>query len=817
MLSNYLTTSLRALRRRLGYAALNIGGLAVGLAACLLIGLYVGDALRYDAFHPDADRVVRLATTAEQPSGEARTVAAGGWPVGQTLREARPEVEALTYLRSRPSYAVKRDGRYYYHDLIWADGAFFDVLGGFDLQAGDPATALAEPYSLVVTPAVAEQHFGTTERVVGRTLTLRDSLTFTVTGLARVPDRSHVQFEMIGSFATLCSLFDDDASCTESFSSGWFDLNVANYARLAPGTSVASFDRAIDGVYMDGPLGERLGKMGYTLTAHAEPLTDVYLRTDWGNDFGPLGDLATVQLLAAIGGFILLIACINFVNLATARSSERAREVGVRKALGSTRGALVTQFLAEAVVLSLGATVLAVGLAALALPLMSDLAGIDLAFATLAQPGVGAALVGLALAVGVGAGLYPAFVLARFGPAATLRGDFATSARGQRLRQGLVVVQFTLSCALIISTLVVVRQLDHMQGQDVGFQKEQVVVLDLRRADVPLSTQATLLDEIRQHPGVASASATFGVPGRSGWRGQVAVPEGRSEDEGLSTYYLAVDTRFVETFGLKVLAGRAFDASYGGDAPDVEPGPDNTLLLNETAVRQMGLGTPAAAVGTRITAPSGYPEGTVVGVVNDYHHTGLREAVPPMVLDVNPDVAQFAAVRLTDGAAAPDVLDHAAAVWDRLLGAYAFDTFFLDDDFARLYERERRLARIYGTFAGLAILVACLGLFGLAAYTAEQRTKEIGIRKTMGASARQIVLLLSRDFAMLVAVAFVVAAPVAYWAMERWLTGFATRIDLGPGLFALAGLLAFGVAALTVGSQAYRAARLDPVAAIRDE
>ena len=805
MLKNYLKIALRNLRRNKGYAFINIIGLAIGLAVCLLIGLYVRHELSYDRFHEKSDRIVRIGTNLQSPDGSSTKAASVGWPVGRILAAEYPEVKQVTYMRTFPSFSIERGGRRFFEGMLYADSSFFNVFS-FSLTAGNPESALTRPYSLVLTEETARKYFGD-DHALGQTLTLGDTLQFTVTGVAEVPRTSHIQFDMLVSFETLCTLY---GRCASQFESGWGNLNVYNYALLQEGTSRASFQKKIEDLVMQR--SDQVRKMGYNVTLDVQPLENIYLRSNRQNDrVGPSGSITYVYLLAAVGLFVLVIACVNFMNLSTARSMERAQEVAVRKAFGSSRGALVRQFLGESVLVTGTAFCIAVLLARLALPLFNSLAGKTIPFASLVTPASVIMACVLALGVSFLAGSYPAFVLSGFRPAQVLRGSFSTSRRGPRLRKGLVIFQFILSCVLIVSTLVVLRQLSYMQEKDPGFNKEQVVVMDARQADSQVRAQKyeTIKRQLTEHPAVQRVTATGATPGQSGWPAQMVFPEGHARDEGFQVEYLAVDRDYVETLELGVLAGRDFAEAVTSDE-------ENALLVNETMAQQAGWETPENAVGKKITSPSGYPEGTVVGVIKDYHHHGLQNAIGPMIMDVNPGAFRVFALRIEPGRTA-DILAHMKNTWRQFFPEYAFDYFSLDESFARQYHNERRLAGIFGLFSTLAILIACLGLFGLAAYTAERRTKEIGIRKVLGASVPSIVMLLSKDFLKLVGIALLIAAPAAYYAMSRWLQDFAYHIELSPWIFLGAGLLALMIALATVSYHALRAALSNPVDAIRYE
>lgn len=795
MLKNHIQIVLRQFRRHKGFAAINLGGLAVGLAACLLIGLYVQDELAFDWFHEKGSRIYRL--------GRGSV----GWPYGKLLESEYPEVEDVVYLRTYPSYSIEHGGNHYFERMFYADDGFF-LLFDYPVVEGDPNTALEEPQSLVLSDKLARKLFGQ-DQALDRTLLLgEDSLPCIVKGVVDVPRRSHIRFDALLSFETLRVI--NPEMYEEEMAQGWLDLNVINYVLLREGANPKAFASKI----RDLPqkyAGEYLERWGSTYQLDLEPFNDIYLRSDYGNWLGPKSDIGYVYLLIFVGVFLLVIACVNFVNLSTARSMERAKEVGLRKVVGSTRAALVRQFLVESLVICLLALTLALGIAVVALPYFNNLAAKMFAASDLLIPQMAGILFALVFGVGILVGLYPALSLSSYRPAESLRGRFMTGRRGAKLRKGLVVFQFALSGALIIGTFVMLSQLRYMQGQDLGFDAEQVIVCDARRA--PGQEMSRRIDVFKQelaaHPAIQLVSSTGAVPGRSGWRGQISFPEGWAKNESISLEYVPVDFDFIETLGLKLAAGRDFDPSFSTDK-------DTAVIINEEAVAAVGWESAQAAIGKGFASPgSGKPEGKVIGVVENYHQHGLREPIGPMMFGIRPYNSLFA-MRF-HAAEAASVVAHMKKTWSRFFAGYPFDFFFLDEDFSREYGQEQRLMRIFGTFTVLTILIASLGLFGLSAFSLQQRTKEIGVRKMLGASAIDIAALLSRDFLKLVFVAFVIAAPVGYFTMQRWLQNYAYRAGIGIGIFLGGVVLMMMVALVTISYQAVKAALTDPVKSLRYE
>ena len=800
MLRNYLKIALRNLRRHAGYSFINIAGLAMGLACCVLIGLFVRNELSYDAFHSDADRVYRVVTSATIPNAPQDFFALTSRPIGAAIRQEYPEAEAVVRLTTW-NPIVKDDGQYFYDDdFISAEPALFDVFS-FKLLKGDPKTALSEPYSVVLTETTASKYFGELDPV-GETLVLNDTLNYRITGIVEdVPENSHFTFDALTSWIT--GETNNPVTNTE-----WLALGTYTYVRLKPDTDAQVFESKISDLIMRN-FGEQLRSGGIEATVGLEPLTEIYLHSDRKAQIGPTGDVRYIYVFSAIAVFVLLIACINFMNLATARSMERAREVGVRKVVGSSRTALIRQFLSESTLLAVLAMVVSFFLIAAALPLFNEISGKNISFWALISPTWLVALPVLTIVVGFLAGSYPALALSGFRPVEVLKGSFARTGRGVRLRQALVVFQFATSVALIVGTLIVTQQLDYMKNQDLGFDRDQVVVVDA--TGVPggpamANAYRTVKQELGQHPAVRSVSASATVPGRNTWLiiiGAESLPEGDTRRARI----VVTDHDYIETMDIEIAAGRMLSEDFATDDTAA-------ALVNESAVENLGWGSNEEALGKWVEVNGNRL--TVVGVIKDYHHFSLKEEIEPIIVRILPPTFDYFAVRAST-AEMDGVLAHLERTWGRLYPGYPFEYFLLDDDFDTQYAAEDQLTRIFGTFAFIAILIACLGLFGLASFVTTQRTKEIGVRKVLGASVGAIVLLLSRDFAKLVLIALVVAAPLAYFAMDRWLDDFPYRVGITPAVFLIAGFAALLIAVLTISFQSVKAALSDPVKSLRYE
>jgi putative ABC transport system permease protein len=835
MLRTYLLIALRSLRRRPGYAALNLVGLAVGMACCLLIGLYVQNEFSYDRFHPDADRTVRVV----QQTADGGGIASIGDGIMPILRNDIPQVEqAAQVIRSwNPQQVARGEGqdaiRFEEDGFMYADSTFFDVFGGFELQRGDPTTALHRPGTVILSPDAARRYFGD-EDPMGKTLIREDAnnQVLEVTGILEpIPANSHLQFDLLTSFQTYLAGNGYPADLqSDSF---WWPL-AWTYARLQPGADRTAIAQQLNEIIAP----QRRPEVAERYTQALQPLTDIHLYSNLSGDPRGQGSITQVYVFGAIALFVLLIAAVNFVNLATARATERATEVGVRKSIGAQRGQLVRQFLGESVLLSVGAAVIALLLTQAALPVFAAILGKTLAVGLWANPWLWAGVAGVVLVAGVGAGSYPAFVLSRFQPALVLKDATSSGrSRGAWLRKGLVVFQFAVSVALIAATAVAYSQLEYLRTARLGFDQEQLVAIDAEGSYETLKQKLAQRPEVRS---VSSASVTPGMGDGRTYRFEINGEAPADANEQISMQ--RVDFGFFDAMGVETIAGRTPSADRRSDIGEGRPRGGNhanpyyrgqALVVNEAMLEKFGW-SPEEALGQRIrlfileneTIYYDY-EGEVVGVVENYHTASLREKIQPVVYtplltpSPNGGAAYYTGVstvlvKAAPGGAGP-VMDALQRTWEEVLPTEPFDATFLDEQIQAQYQTEERLSQIVGLFSGLAIFVACLGLFGLATYTARQRTKEIGIRKAVGASVASIVGLLSKDFLKLVAVAIVVGMPVAYLAVQQWLQDFAYRIDLGLMPFAGAALAAFVIAAVTVSYHAVQAAWTDPSRALRSE
>jgi putative ABC transport system permease protein len=799
MFRNYLKIALRNLLRHKVFSAINILGLAVGMAGSILILLFVRAELGYDRFHANADRIWRV--TREWVNEDGATSLHLGFvapPIAPLLANDFPDIQRAVRIQTPGSLLVSREDRHYMEErVIFADRDFFEIFT-FPLIKGDPATALKDPYSVILTERTAKKYFGD-EDPMGRTVKVDRRIDCTVTGVAaESPRASHFHFDVIGSLKTLEELYG-----RREFEN-WGSNNYATYLLLPAGYPIEQLAGRLP-AFLDRHQGQGSSAKS---RLHLQRLTDIHLRSHLDSEIEVNSDIATVVVFSAVAAFILLIACVNFMNLSTARASIRAREVGLRKVVGADRKRLVRQFLGESLLMSLLALAAAMAVVLAVRPAFGAFVARDLSLDVLRNPGLLAGLAGMVLFVTLAAGAYPAFFLSSLRPIAVLKGSRGSSSHGAAFRAALVVFQFAISIVLIVCVGVVGRQLRYTQAKRLGFEKEQVVVLAMD--DSMRGRYDAMRQDLLSNPGVVDAAGSRRVPsGRLlDSSGAQVVSGGASRPVDFRIAFVCVDYAFIDTYRMEMAAGRNFSRDHPSDAAEA-------FILNETAARRLGW-TPEQAVGQALSYGYGNRKGSVVGIVRDFHFESLHQEISPLVLFIRPQDFRLMSVRLRPGSV-PATLDFLRRRWAEWRPDHPFQYYFIDERFGELYGAERRLGQVFRSFSFLAVFIACLGLYGLASYSTEMRTKEIGIRKVMGATVPSLAAMISRDFAKWVLAANIVAWPAAYFAMSAWLRGFAYRIGLGAGPFLTAGLAAFLVALLTVSSLAVRAALGDPVEALRSE
>lgn len=807
MLRNYLKTALRNLWKSKGFSAINIIGLAIGLATCLLICIYVTDELEYDRYTVNADRIYRLDGEMKF-GGNHFILAVAPAPAGPAMLRDFPEVEKEVRFRVYGGVTVKKGSQNIREaGVIYTDSTLLDVFP-FPVLAGDPHTALMQPHSVVITEKIARKYFSETQ-VVGRTLILNDSIPYKVTAVIRdLPAQSHFHFDMFLSLAE-----SEEANNDE-----WLSNNFNTYVLLRKGADPHKLEAKFHGMIVKyiGPALQSVvhaslddfiksgSYVGYSLT----PLTSIHLHSNKTAELEANGNIQYVYIFSAIALFILLIACVNFMNLSTARSANRAKEVGVRKVLGSLRVHLILQFIMESVLISFIAMLLALGLAWLLLPVFNNLAAKQMSIGLFSRSWLVPSLLVLVLVVGGLAGSYPAFILSAFQPIAVLKGSVAAGFKTSWLRNSLVVFQFGVSIFLILGTAVIYRQLGYIRNRPLGFNRAQVLIVNNTYA---LGNQVRAYREgLLKLQGVEGTTMTGYLP-TSDYRSDDAffLSPDLDSKRAISMQKWSVDENYIPVLGMQMADGRNFSKDFLTDSGGV--------VINEAAAKLMGGGNPVGRVLYELNdiKTRHITESHIIGVVRNFNFNSLREVVTPMGLFLREERGKIA-LRIRPSNV-QRVVKQAEQAWQKMVPGQQFSYVFMDDEFNSTYSSEQRMGGISLSFSLLAIFIACLGLFGLSAYAAEQRTREIGIRKVLGATVGGIVRLLSKDFLVLVSVSAVITFPLAWWAMSHWLLDFAYRITIGWDIFVLAAVLAVGVALLTVAFQAVRAALANPVKSLRSE
>ncbi|QJW89881.1 FtsX-like permease family protein [Spirosoma taeanense] len=801
MLRNYLLITLRNLRKHKAFSFINIVGVAVGLACFLLIALYVRDELNYDRYNQHADRIYRVTRTfLSSDKAPSLRLAQLAPPFGPLLKQEFPEAEQV--VRTLDNNSLLRYGEHSFNeqDLFFAEANLFNVFS-FNLVSGNPDQALANPFSIMFSRPMAEKYFGN-ENPVGKTVRLENQYDLTVTGVFEpLPAQAHFHPSFLLSFSTLN---DPRVYGAEGLRVNWSNNSFNTYVLLQPGADPHRMEAAFPAFQNKVVPKEDGHNPSEWSVLNLQKLTDIHLYSHTDSEVEPTGDMKYVYLFSVIGLFILLIACINYMNLATARSAGRAKEVGMRKVVGALRAQLIGQFLSESVLVVTLALVLALGLVLIGLPLLNDFTQKQLAFSQLLDPVFLTVLFVITLLTGLVAGSYPAFFLTSFRPIGVLKGQVASAIRTGKLRQVLVVTQFAIAIALIISTAVVYNQMRYIQDYRLGYQKDQMLLLP------DVGDSATNYETLKQ---MLKSTGQVREVGRSS-----RIPSGRLLDSyearamkgdtlapvNINLRGLRVDYDFIPTYQIGMAAGRNFSRAYSTDT--------SMVVLNETAARLLGW-TPEQAIGKSFQY--GPAKGQIIGVTKDYHFESLHQRMSAIAMILSPRPLNWLSIPITGNI--PVGVQRVEAVWKQFFPERPFDYQFLDTRFDRLYARERTQQTLFSVFAGVAVLISCLGLFGLSMFMAEQRTKEIGIRKVLGATELSLVTLFSKDFLKLVLIALLIASPVAWYAMHNWLNGFAYRTGIHWGVFVLSGALVVGIALLTVSFQSVKAALMNPIRSLRSE
>ncbi|WP_234573171.1 ABC transporter permease [Rhodohalobacter sp. 614A] len=809
MLKNYIKIAVRNLWKKKFYSLINVLGLAVGIFCCIFIFLYVQDELSYDKFNTHSDRIYRVASDITF-GGNHFELATAPAPMAYTLKDDFPEVREVTRFNNQGDYLVRYKEQVFKEDnVVFADSTIFKVLT-FQFIEGDPNTALTAPHSVVITQTAAEKYFGS-EDPIGKTLRFDNSSDMTVTGVVKdLPQNSHFHFPIYVSMSTFA----------DSKNTWWLSNNYNTYLLLAEGTDAAEFEQKLNNHVLKNYVlpqalqllnvtEEDIASSGTDIHYYLQSLTDIHLHSNLTVELGVNGSIQYVYIFSAIAIFVLLIACINFMNLSTARSAGRAREVGVRKVLGSGKSSLIGQFLFESVLLSMIAFLIAMAGVQIAMPYFNELSGKSFDPALFTNPELMIFLIASSLMIGLLAGIYPAFFLSSFQPVKVLKGSVSQGAKSKKLRSGLVVTQFAISIILIIGTVVIYQQLQFVQQKNPGYEKSQVLIVE--NAYGLEQNLPVFKENMKRLPQVENVTISSFLP----------VPSSRTDtpfytgsqmtnENSVSMQIWNVDYDYIPTLKMEMADGRNFSRDMGTDS--------SAIVINQKAADLFGFENP---IGEEIRTlnefgeDEGYTAYHVIGVVEDFHFESMHQNIGALGLRLGRS-SGLAAIRF-DAAGASEIIQTARREWDKLAPDQPFSYTFMNSSFESMYRAEQRMGTIMTIFSALAIFVACLGLFAMAAFSAEQRTKEIGVRKVLGATVTDIVSLLSKDYILLVLIGFAIAVPIAWYTMSGWLKDFAYRIDINIWMFIGAGAVTLVIALLTVSWQSIKAALMNPVKSLRNE
>jgi putative ABC transport system permease protein len=821
MLTNLLLTAWRNLKKNKFFSVLNITGLIIGMSVFLITVQYSHFEYSYENFIPNAANIYRVNLQTYR-NNEPFIASAENYPgVGPALLNTFPEVTGyarlynmgyknnviITNEESKPDAIAFKHRRF-----LYADSSFLSLME-YPMVQGDPKTALAQPFNAVISEHYAKLYFGDADPM-GKTLRLRDddnnNELVKVTGVFKdIPDNSHLKFDVLFSYKTLFGRFE---RAEERYNRTWVRKDMYTFVTVRPGTDVKALERKLPALVNQFIPDQKQRNENNILSL--QPISAIHLTSHLAEEFETNGDDRVVQFISMIGIFILIIAWINYINLATAKALERAKEVGVRKVLGAFKRELVQQFLMESGMVNFFSLVLALGVIALALPAFNTLSGLNLVISNLFEPWFIAIVLTLWAAGTLLSGFYPAVVLSSFKPVTVLKGKLRNSKRGIFLRKSLVVLQFSASVFLIAGTIIVYQQLNYMLKRDIGMNIKQVLVVE-RPGISPADRNAfnsgvdLFRNELARSNEIAGVSLSVTIPGKQREFKQTLKRYGASDDQLVTLRVNSMDYHSVDIFQMKLLAGRTFSQQYPQDQ-------DTSVIISETASRALGFKTPDEAVGQVLRIDDWEWSPIIVGVVNDYHQVSLKKAMDPTIFYCSPYSGEYYSVRINTNDAAA-TLDHVRTSWEKAFPGNPFDYFFLDDYFNQQYENEQKFGKLFSVFASLAIIIGCLGLFGLSAYTTVQRTKEIGIRKALGSSEQRIFILLSKEYLILIAIAVAMATPFAWLGMNYWIETFEYRIDISFTVFILAGALVLMIALLSVSFQTLKAAKTNPVDSLRYE
>lgn len=796
MLKNYFKIAVRSLLKDKGYTALNILGLTIGLTFSLFLVFYITDELSYDRYHEKADRIYRVGAAIKEPE-RADKVAVTQFPLGPTLKKEFPEVEhAVRFVRNGDKTLFKKgDTQFFEEKVFYADSNVFDVFT-YKFIAGDAKRALIAPNSLVLTRSAAEKYFQTTDNVVGKSLQGKKD-TYNITAIIEdVPKNSHLRFNALISASSL----------GKDFGNNWGNFGFYTYALLTKNSDYKSFEKKLIPMYqkyMASIFSPYNVKINYVV----QPIVDIHLRSDLNNEPEELGSMSYIYTFSAVALFMILIACINYMNLTTARSARRAKEIGIRKVSGSLQRHLIAQFLTESTVITLASLVLSLLLIVILLPVFNDISGKTFTFGTVFQPITLISILTIVVVVGLVGGSYPAFYLAKFNPLVVLKGNLAKASSNAPLRQTLVVLQFTISMVMLISTWVVYDQLNFMKNKDLGYSKDQVLVINMPPINRDGRNEIKLMkSEFLKNPKVLSASSSWYTPNSNGQSFNLMEIEGKTGFVNLGVEVYGVDPHYLQTLGIQLSKGRNFTELDRADSL-------RRMIVNEALIKKMGW---TDALGKKIRFAGDTANlAEVVGVFKDFHQKSLYNPIEPLILVYRENNGSVQAKISPNDI--PSTLAHLEKSYKKVFPQHSFQYNFLDQDFQSQFAADQKRGTIFTTFSSLTVLIACLGLLGLVAFTTEQRRKEISVRKVMGAETGHIVTLISKGFLYLVGVSCLIAFPIAWYFMDQWLEPFPYKTNISPVTFLLSAGLVLLITLLTVSFHTVKAALMNPVKSLKAE
>ena len=799
MFKNYLKITFRNLWRNKLYALINVLGLATGLTCAVLLSLYIQDELSFDQYHQNADNLYRIESDIKY-SDKSINIAVSPALLSVELQKKNPNVLSSARVSNIEPKILKVDKqKFHQKGLFYADPTIGEVFT-FETIVGNLSKALTAPYSIVLNETLASKIFTSPQAALGKTIILDDEVRYTVSGVLKdIPKNSHFQPQALISMSTYKK--------TSKYFVKWNSSNTATYVKLKPNIDPKTVEATLEAIYRQHMYHR---KHAAKRTMYLRPVTDIHLHARTDGDYAIVGNIQVVHIFMAIALLILLIACANYMNLATARSVERAKEVGIRKVVGSHRNQLIQQFLVEAVLLSFLAFLLSLSILELILPGFNQLTGKDLSMQYATQPQRIVGLLGITVFTGLISGSFPAFMLSSFKPYQVLKGKFSHSKRGNSVRKGLVVFQFCISMIMIIGTLTVYRQMTYVKTKSHGLDKEQLLSLSIMK-DYALEKYPVLQQKLLQSPGVVSVSGASGSIANDSFNERgMKIEQSNGEQQRYSVQHYFVDKDYLKTMGMQLIKGRNFSPTRASDY-------DKAVVVNEAMVRKLGWKNP---IGKKIDYSFGKkPKAKVIGVVKDFHLESLYKPIAPIALRFTPadhSETYFAHLKVR-----PENLSQTLAyvkkTWDEIYPNYPYNGEFLDQRFAQAYQADQKRGKTFLLFSILAVFIACLGLFGLASFTARQRVKEIGIRKVLGASIPQILALLSSGFVRLILISSLIAFPIAYYLMSQWLQSFAYRTGIHWSVFLLTGVATLLITLLTVSLQSLRVARVNPVQVLKDE